>query len=190
MTKTIRLCASILSVLALVFVSAPVLAETGSGSGDSSQVKATTSETEHAKIAAQQAAAKARVCGIKKNVVGKAEGRVGKRGQGRLEAITKITTKVEDYIQTKNLSVTNYDSLVATINAKKTVAQTAVDTVNAEVGSIGSVNCQGGDGKTQVETFKKDMRAQQDALKAYREAVKALVAATKVAKTSAGGAQQ
>lgn len=193
MNKTLKLTTIALSVLTLMLTSAPVFAEHGSDDSSNTSTTATTTshkETEQEIEQDQLAAAKLKACGVKKNAVSGIESRVGKRAQGRLDAITKIATKVENYVTTNNLTVTNYDSLVSDISAKKATAQAAVDKVKSEVGSVGSVTCSGGDGKAQVEIFKKDMRAQQNALKAYRESVKVLVKAVKAAKTSTGGEQE
>jgi len=180
--------AALISCFMLIFSAAPAFAEHGSGDDISGSRVKNQQKIEDQKEDRLEAA-KEKACGRKKTFVSGVESRVGKRGQGRLDAITKIATKVETYIKNKNLTVANYDQLISNINDKKATAQAAVNKVNSEIGSVGQVNCQGGDGKDQIETFKKDMRAQQAALKDYRNAVKALVKAAKDAKTSTGDEQ-
>jgi hypothetical protein len=187
MKKLTKLSAAFLTVLALSLSSAPVFAE-GTGTTSDNAKAQQSAKVEAAK--AKAAAAKEKACSTRKNAVTTIEKRVSNRGQGRLDAITKIATKVENYVQTKNLSVTNYASLVSDVDAKKAAAQTAVDAVKNDPGEVSSVTCSNGDGKAKVEAFKKDMKAQQDALKAYRQSVNNLITAVKAAKTATGGTQQ
>jgi len=186
MKRFSKLSITLLSLLSLLTFSAPVLAETTAAGTSTTKTEQSVSTRAKEKLAE----AKTKACDTRKNAVTTIEKRVANRGQARLDAITKIATKVENYVQTNNLTVTNYDSLVATVDAKKAAAQAALDTTKNDPGAVTGVTCQNGDGKVKVEAFKKDMKSQQEALTAYRQSVKALITAVKAAKTSTGGTQQ
>ena len=213
MKRFSKLSVTLLAAVSLLTFAAPAFAEQGSGSGSSGSgtsgrstsgtstskeaevtSKSTETETEHTAAVAQAKAstteAHDKACTTRKNAVTTIEKRVANRGQARLDAITKIATKVENYVQTNNLTVANYDSLIATVNAKKAAAQAALDTTKNDQGAVAGVTCQNGDGKVKVESFKKDMKAQQEALTAYRQSVKTLITAVKSVKAGTGGTQQ
>lgn len=185
-------------VSVLIFASAPVFAEdSATGTGDSSGASSIGSE--HRKTATlanetvqeKQAAAKEKVCETHKRVVNNIETRIASRGQKRMDVITKIADRVEKFYTDKGLSVSNYDTLVANVNAKKDAAQAALDSIKTDAGNVSSITCGSGQGSVAVTQFKTDLKAEQTALKAYQTAVKDLIVAVKTAAdSSTEGSQQ
>ncbi|MCA9335206.1 hypothetical protein KC953_03625, partial [Candidatus Saccharibacteria bacterium] len=95
--------------------------------------------------------------------------------------ISNVISAVEEFYQSKNLSVADYDTLVAEVNAAKTLAQDAV----ASQLAVPELDCDGDHPRADVENFKEKRDASIDAMKAYRDAVKKLVDAVKAAAESA-----
>src|SRR5665213_2891449 len=108
MKRFSKLSITLLSLLSLLTFSAPVLAETTAAGTSTTKTEQSVSTRAKEKLVE----AKTKACDTRKNAVTTIEKRVANRGQARLDAITKIATKVENYVQTNNLTVTNYDSLV------------------------------------------------------------------------------
>jgi hypothetical protein len=203
MNRLLKISAALLGAMILALSSAPAFAEDGgssTGSGDSTTTgQTTTTENRQAaenaaKVKEQehQQEVKDKVCKAKKDGAENVENRVVNRGQKRLDAFTKIAERAEKFKTDKNLTVTNYDSLVADVNAKKATAQAAVDTLNADKGQLPAVACGNATGKPAIEKFKTDLKAEQTALKAYKTSIKTLIQAIKTAakSTSTEGSQQ
>lgn len=100
------------------------------------------------------------------------------RGTRHIEVFDTILQRVQAFYVEKNLSVDNYDSLVAEAAAKKAAAETLA----AEVAAT-SVNFDcGGDNPLGVaESFKEQLKEMISALKEYRDAVRELISAVKTA---------
>jgi hypothetical protein len=192
MNKFLKITVAISGAIILGLASAPVFAEDGSttpSTGPTSNETGTRDPTSNTKEQAQEKIKEARekVCSNRKTSAGNVETRVIHRGQKRLDAYTKIAERAEKFYADKGLTVTNYDTLVADVNAKKSAAQTAVDTLSADKGQLPSVACGNGTGKPAIEKFKTDLKAEQNALKAYKTSIKTLLQAIKAAKTTATG---
>lgn len=102
---------------------------------------------------------------------------IDKRRENSLDRISQIATAVQNFYVKKQLSVANYDDLVANVAAAKTVAEQAVSQQKA----IPELKCDGEHPRADVTEFKAKKDAAKDAVKAYRDAVKALVKAVKAA---------
>lgn len=100
-----------------------------------------------------------------------------KRRTNTITRISKIADAVQAFKVKKNLDVTNYDELVAKVNAAKAVAESAAQAQQ----QIPSLDCSGDHPRADVADFKEKRAASIDAVKAYRDAVKALVGAVKTA---------
>ena len=120
--------------------------------------------------------AKHRVCENRHKAIDNTLSRIVSRGQNQLELFSKIADRVETYKTTKNLTVTNYDQLVATIAADKTqvtndlAAMKVKDTIDCNSDPKGTVNLF----QTQLQQEIKD-------LKTYKTDVKNLITAVKTA---------
>lgn len=201
MNRLLKLTTALTLALTLSVASVPVFAEGGSSGtgGADDNTTSTTSGSEHRSTATfaneteneRQASAKEKVCETHKRVVSNIETRIASRGQKRMDVITKIAERVEKFYTDKGLSVSNYDTLVANVNAKKDAAQAALDTIKTDAGNVSSITCGSGQGSVTVTQFKTDLKAEQTALKAYQTAVKDLIVAVKTAAdSSTEGSQQ
>lgn len=100
--------------------------------------------------------------------------------QRHLNVFNKIFTRVQDFQTKKQLTVANYDALVATATAKQTAAQAAVDALkSADV----TIDCTQADPATAVATLKEATANARTALHEYRLAIKDVVVALKGAST-------
>lgn len=97
--------------------------------------------------------------------------------EGKFDAIAQRT---EDYYNSKVVpsgkTVSNYDTLVADIQTKKTAVQTALTT--AQTNST-AFSCDGNDPKGLLTQFRTDMQAVQKALQDYRISIKNLIVAVR-----------
>lgn len=103
------------------------------------------------------------------------------RRQNALDQITKISDAVQAFYTKKQLSVANYDDLVAKVSAAKSLAETATQAQQ----QIPSLDCSGDHPRADVADFKDKRSTSIDAVKAYRDAVKDLVKAVKAAAEAA-----
>jgi hypothetical protein len=102
--------------------------------------------------------------------------RQGARGEKQLALIGAIVTRVQAYKTEKNLTVANYDTLLADVEAKKAAAQTAID--NAKAAQV-DFKCDSADPQKAGEIVRELVKAQHEALKAYKEATIKLLVAVK-----------
>ena len=101
--------------------------------------------------------------------------------QRHLDTFNSIFTKIQNFVTDKQLTVTNYDALVATAQSKQTAAQQAADALKALNVSI---DCSQTDPAQSVATVKTAVANARVALQAYRSALKDLVTAIKGASTA------
>ncbi|HSX35820.1 MAG TPA: hypothetical protein VLH84_02690 [Patescibacteria group bacterium] len=138
------------------------------------KTEGTDGSTSH--IGTKLAEAKLKVCQKRETTVNNIMARIADRGQKQLDLFTSIATRVETFYANKGKTLSNYDALVADVNAKKDAAQTEVDSVKAT--SV-TFKCDGTDPKGTAQSFKGDLKAEIDALKAYKTAVKNLIVGVK-----------
>jgi len=148
------------------------------------QERQTKIATVKADLQAKLDTAKKRACDNHQATINKLMTTMDQRRQNAFDRITKITTAVENYYTQKQLSISNYTDLVAAVDAAKDAAQTAMAAQQA----IPPLNCSGDHPRADVADFKDKRAGSIDAIKAYRDAAKALVDAVKAAaKTTQGG---
>lgn len=126
--------------------------------------------------------AKLRACQQREKAITNIMARMSDRGQKQVDLFTKISERVQQFHEDKNLSAANYDALVSEAEAKKASAQAAVDELK---GSTVEFKCDGEDPKGVAETFKGKLKAQNEALQAYRLSVKNLIVAVAQANETA-----
>jgi hypothetical protein len=102
------------------------------------------------------------------------------RRQTAFDRIGQIATAVQQFKDKKQLTVENYDELVAKVAAAKSVAEQAIAAQQA----IPNLNCDGDHPRADVTDFKLKKDTAKDAVRAYRDAVKALVKAVKTSAES------
>src|SRR5205085_113178 len=93
-------------------------------------------------------------------------------GTLKMNVIGKIAQRVEDFYQKSGKTLTDYDTLLASVNDAKTAAQAAVDKVKADKLDL---KCDGTDPKGVGELFKEDVAKERQAIKDYKTAVKNLI---------------
>lgn len=165
------------AVVAMTLTGVPVLTVGIANLHASSHVSAASQATDRAAIAeARLDATKLKVCQLREKAIDNIMARIGDRGQKQLDLFTTIATRVETFYTTKGKTLSNYDALVADVNAKKAAAQTAVDTVKADKANF---KCDGTDPQGAAATFKADLKLEISALKAYRTSVKNLIVGVK-----------
>lgn len=90
--------------------------------------------------------------------------------------LTEISDKVQAFVVTKQLSVENYDTLVAAVNERKAAAEASIDQVSA----VSTFSCSDEhSAKDQLGTFREKHKGSINALKEYRTALKKLILAVK-----------
>lgn len=102
------------------------------------------------------------------------------RGQAAVDRITAVELNVEKFVTDKGLVVANYDALVAAAKTKQVAAAAAVSAADAS-----AFKCDDQDASTVGSFVKGNVSTQRTAIKAYRDSVKALVAAVKQASEAA-----
>jgi len=130
--------------------------------------------------------AKLKACQNREKVITNIMARLGSHGQKQIELFNKIAERTETFYTDKGKTLANYDALVADVTAKKAAAQAAVDAAKSMVPEF---KCDGTDPKGVAASFKDKLKAQNDALKAYKTAVKDLIVGVKSAQRSTGGDQ-
>jgi len=114
-------------------------------------------------------------------------GNIDTRTQKQLDTMDKIVERVKTFKTNKNLTVDNYDALLADVAAKRQVVVDLHDVLKQQTTSF---TC--GDDQSQaqanVQTFKDALKQEIDAIKAYRTAIKNLIVAVKTAAQAQEGA--
>lgn len=135
------------------------------------------------------AAAKLLACQKRETAIDNILSRLSDRGQKQLDLFTSIATKTEAFYTSKGKTLSNYDALVADVNAKKVAAQTEVSTIKSD--SV-TFKCDGTDPKGAIASFKDALKAEIAALKDYKTSVRNLIVGVKsvqsttVTKTTGG----
>jgi hypothetical protein len=106
-----------------------------------------------------------------------------------MDVFTKIADRTKKFKENKNLTVNNYDGLLASVNDKQTAAENTLSKIKADASAAASLSCDSGQPKAVVGGFRDDLKAENNALKAYKTAIKNLIVAVKSAQ-SATEAQQ
>jgi hypothetical protein len=186
-------------VMLIALPAAPALAE---GTGDSTSNRTTSSaitekanqkkaelQAQHDKQQAERQQklqeSKQKKCQEKQADINNRLKKIAERGQKQLELFSNIATKTETFYTTKNLSVSNYDTLVSAINDKKAAAQATVDKITSDSTTFTCDDTT--TAKSQLAGFKTDLKAEISALKEYRTSVKNLIVAVK---SAAGQSQE
>jgi hypothetical protein len=138
-----------------------------------------TSTRSQARVAAAKAhldAVKLKVCQKRQDHINKRMKNVANHGQRLIDVFTKIAERTEAFYTSKGKTLSNYDALVADVNAKKTAADTAVADIKAK--SV-TFKCDGTDPKGSIQEFKDSLASEHAAIKAYKTAVKNLIVGVK-----------
>jgi|SRR3990167_5442880 len=125
-------------------------------------------------------------CDVREARVEAIMNRMANRGQRQIELFSTIATRVETFYTDKQLSVSNYEDLIADISTKKIAAQAAVDDLKD---AIPDFQCDTSMTRGAIANFKDEHKAMREALKAFKTAVKDLIVAVKTAQAGTGEGQ-
>lgn len=103
--------------------------------------------------------------------------------QTMVDVMDKIAARVEAFKTSKNLTIANYDTLVADVAAKQLIAHNLQAT--AKLDAAEDFNCERHKARESVQAFTDLLHQQIDALKNYKTSVKNLIVAVKKAATAA-----
>lgn len=136
--------------------------------------------------------AKLRLCQKREKNITSNMQKIAARGEKHIGTIDKISAKVQDFYKSKNLSLSNYDALVADASAKKTTAQ---NLVNALKTNSTTFKCDSNNPKLTGQVFQDEAKDERTAIKDYRTSVKNLIVGVKsvaesTSSDSAGGTQE
>jgi hypothetical protein len=121
-------------------------------------------------------AAQLKSCQNRQKAITNIMARISDRGQKQLTLFGTIATRVEAFYTDKGKTLSNYDALVADVNAKAATAQIAVNATN----SAGSgFSCDGTNPKGFVSLFQASLKSEISALQDYRTSVKNLTVGVK-----------
>lgn len=130
--------------------------------------------------------AQLRACENRQRVIKNIMSRIADRGQKQLGLFTKISERVQKFYTDKGLTLSNYDELVADVNAKKAAAQAALDEIKS---TSTEFECDGDDPKGVVEHFREALKTKIEALKAYRTSIRNLIVGVKSVQSTTGPAE-
>ncbi len=137
---------------------------------------AQTPEDRREVVATKLADAKLKACQRREAAIDNIMARIADRGERQINVFNKIADHTQTFYVSKDKPLSNYDALVADVNAKKAAAQAAVDAVKS---SSTSFKCDGTDPRGAASSFKASLKTETSALKAYKTAVKNLIAGVK-----------
>ncbi len=101
---------------------------------------------------------------------------IASRGEKQLAVFTKIADRTKTFYTNKGKTLSNYDALVAEVDAKKAAAETAIEQIKT---TSATFKCDGTDPKGAAASFKESLKTEIAALKAYKTAVKNLIVGVK-----------
>lgn len=131
--------------------------------------------------------AKQRVCKVHEQVIDSIMSRMSDRASKQLDTLNKIVERVEAFYAAKGKVLSNYNALVADVNAKRIAAEAAVAKVTS---ANGTFSCTGDNPRGVASGFKTDAQAKNDALKAYKTAIKNLIVGVKSVQGTTERSQQ
>lgn len=159
---------------------------TTSGSTDTTSTGANANKSVEKRNAAnvKREDAKLRACQNREKVINNITSRIADRGQKQLDLFTSIATKTEAFYVNKGKTLSNYDALVADVNAKQAAAATTVAAIKAKSTTF---TCNSSDPKAEITSFKDSLKLEIAALKEYKTAVKNLIVGVKSVESTTAG---
>ena len=128
--------------------------------------------------------AKKKVCERHQSRINSLMERMGSRREAAYDRITQIHEAITNFYGEKELTVTDYDSLIASVAVAQSAAQTSINDQEA----VPSLDCDSDEPHADLSDFRQKRHDSIDAIKAYRDAVKDLAKAVKeAARTSKAG---
>lgn len=127
--------------------------------------------------------AKKKACEKRQTLINRLMDKMDSRHETVFNKITRISEAVQKFYTDKNLSVANYDDLLAEVVAAKGIAQSSIDAQQA----VPELDCDSEHPRADVTDFRQKRLDTVDAMKAYRDAVKSLAQAVRTAAKSTEG---
>ncbi len=124
--------------------------------------------------------AKLRVCQTRQTVITNTMSRISDRGQKQLDLFNGIAGNVEKFYTDKGKVLSNYDALVADVNAKQAAAQLAVNAIKTPATSF---SCDGTDPMGVADGFKSMLKIEIESLNTYKTSIKNLIVGVKSVQT-------
>ncbi|MBI2009175.1 hypothetical protein HYS84_02045 [Candidatus Saccharibacteria bacterium] len=126
---------------------------------------------------------KLRICQEHEDKINNHMDAIAERGQKKIDLFSTIADRTKTFYLSKGKVLSNYDELVAAVDAKKATAQAVVDAV---ISSSVTFDCEGDDPKGAASEFKTDVKAMNSALKEFKTAVKNLIVGVKSVQSTEG----
>ena len=180
-TNIHKLSTAVIALIMVVVGGSTVMALPEQARAHAKDASAAATGTSQAVIHQQEAktkltAAKLKSCQNRQQAIQNIMSRIADRGQKQLTLFTGIATKVENFYTTKGKPLSNYDTLLADVNAKQAAAQSTVDSIKSD--STG-FSCDSSDPTGFVNSFKTALKSEILALQDYRTSVKNLIVGVK-----------
>lgn len=120
--------------------------------------------------------ARLKACEARETAISKRMEMLGRLSTNILTKFSNITDRVVEFYESKMVpegkTLSNYDELIANINAKKEAVSNALSTAQGS-----TFSCDSDDPKGQLETFRDNMKSVKSALQEYRSSIKDLIVA-------------
>lgn len=126
--------------------------------------------------------AKKKICQEKTEDIKSNMGKISQTGQKNGDFLNSVVEKIKNFVSKNNLTVENYDTLLADIASAKAsleASKQVLDTYKTQF------DCSS-DPKSTASDFKTALQSMKDAEKTYKQSVKSLLEATKTAAKAAG----
>ena len=124
-----------------------------------------------------------KACENREENINKRMEKIAEQRSKQVEVFKKISERTQEFYKDKNLSLANYDELVADVEAKQALAEDAIEQLKS---SDVEFDCSGEDPLGIVETFKDARDELRVAMKDYKTSVKNLIVGVKSAATAGG----
>ena len=139
------------------------------------QARQTEINDSRAELTQRLEGAKKRACEARQDKLNDLMSKMDTRRESVFERITKVSDAVQQFVADKELSVPEYERLIANVNAAKVLAEATA----TEQKAVPDLDCSGEQPRADVDDFKQKRADSIDAMKAYRDAVKALAKAVR-----------
>lgn len=143
----------------------------GSDSQTTNNTNSSQGTTSQTNGQAHMTAGKLRACQNREKTINTIMKRIDTRAQNQITLFSTIATRVESFYTKKGKTASNYDQLVAAVNAAKTKADTDFGTLHTS----STFNCSSDNPKGMVMTFQDYLKQEISDLQNYRTAVKNLI---------------
>jgi nickel-dependent lactate racemase len=125
-----------------------------------------------------------KACEARKTNLSKRMSNALKHAKKHQQTFDKIYARVKDFVDSKGLTVENYDSLTSAVDTAKsdsTASISALESLDVDV------DCTSQNVATSVSNFQQAVKSTRDSLKTYRSSITDLIKAVKGASSANGG---